>query len=165
MVNRTKLVVDVSEPRYGSVVICTDADVDGGHITTLLLTFFYRYAPELIRSGRLYIAELPLYRVEHKKQGRLYLYSEEDLEKLVKKDEVRRRPDGSPDVMRFKGLGEMQPEQLAETALDPESRRLRQVQISDEAEAEDITTLLMGSRVDRRRQYIEENALAVEADI
>jgi DNA gyrase subunit B len=164
-VNRTKLVVDVSEPRYGSVVICTDADVDGGHITTLLLTFFFRYAPDLIKQGRLYIAELPLYRVEHKSKGRLYLYSEEELEAMVKKGEVRKRPDGSPDIMRFKGLGEMQPEQLGETALNPETRRLRQVVINDEAEAEDMTTLLMGSRVDRRRQYIEEHALAVEADV
>lgn len=164
-VNRSKLIVDVSEPRYGSVIIACDADDDGGHIVTLLLTFFYRYAPDLIKQGRLYIAELPLYRVEHKKQGRLYLYTDEELEKLVKKKEIRTRPDGSPEIMRFKGLGEMQAEQLGETALNPETRRIRQVIISDEAEAEDITTLLMGSRVDRRREYIEENALSVEADV
>jgi DNA gyrase subunit B len=164
-INRTKLVVDVSEPRYGKVVIACDADVDGGHIVTLLLTFFYRYAPDLIREGRLYIADLPLYRVEHKKEGRLYLYSDDELNTLNKKKMIRTRPDGSPDVMRFKGLGEMQPEQLGETALNPETRRLLKVVIEDEAEAEDITTLLMGSRVDRRREYIEENALSVEADI
>jgi len=164
-VNRTKLVVDASNPRYGKVIICTDADVDGGHITTLLMTFFYRYAPELIRDGRLYIAELPLYRVELKNKKRQYVYSDVDLQKLTKKDTIRKRPDGSPDVLRFKGLGEMQAEQLGETALHPDTRRLLQVTIDDESEAEDMTTLLMGSRVDRRRQYIEENALSVEADI
>jgi len=142
----------------------TDADVDGGHIVTLLLTFLYRYAPDLIKQGRVYIAELPLYRVEHKTKGRVYVYSDEELQKLVKEKQLKLR-DGKPQVQRFKGLGEMQPEQLAECALNPETRRLRQVTISDEAEAEDITTLLMGQRVERRREYIQEHALDVEADV
>ena len=142
----------------------TDADVDGGHIVTLLLTFFYRYAPDLIKQGRVYIAELPLYRVEHKSKGRIYVYSDDELQKLVKDKQLKLR-DGKPDVQRFKGLGEMQPEQLAETALNPETRRLRQVTISDEAEAEDITTLLMGTRVERRREYIQEHALDIEVDV
>jgi DNA gyrase subunit B len=143
----------------------TDADVDGGHIITLLLTFFFRYAPDLIKEGRLYVAELPLYRVQTKKNGRQYLYSDEEKDKLTKKGEIKTRGDGSLEITRFKGLGEMMPDQLGETALDPETRRLRQVTIEDISEAEDITTLLMGSRVDRRREYIQENALAVEVDV
>lgn len=143
----------------------TDADVDGGHIATLILTFFYRFAPELIRDGRVYIAKLPLYRVEHKKEGRQYLYSDEELQDMVKKDVLKTRADGSPIITRFKGLGEMNTENLKETALDPDTRKLLRVTIDDDSDAEDITTLLMGNRVDRRREYIEENALSVEVDI
>lgn len=164
MVNRTKLVVDMSKPRYGRIICLADADVDGGHIVTLLLTFFYRFAPDLIRQGRVYVAEPPLYRAEHKTKGRMYLYSEEELAELQKKDQIK-TVGGEPDITRFKGLGEMNADQLGETALNFETRRLRQITISDDAEAEDITTLLMGSRVDRRRSYIEENALNVEADV
>lgn len=163
--SKTKLIVDISEPRYGIVVIAVDADVDGGHIATLLLTFFYRFAPQLIKEGRVYLAQLPLYKVEHKKDGRKYLYNDEELQALMKKDVLKHRADGEADVTRFKGLGEMMPEQLRETALDPETRRLQRVSIEDEADAENITTLLMGSRVDRRREYIEENAASVEADV
>lgn len=165
VINKTRLFVDLSEPRYSRVIITTDADVDGGHITTLLLTFFLRFAPALIKEGRLYVAELPLYRVEHKKLGRLYLYTDEELEGYAKKDEIKKRQDGTVDVQRFKGLGEMMPEQLRELALDPETRKIRRVVLDDLAEADDMTTLLMGSRVDRRREYIEEHALDVEVDI
>jgi DNA gyrase subunit B len=163
-VKQTRLIVDMDEPRYGKIVMCTDADVDGGHIATLLMTFFFRFAPQIIRDGRLYMAQLPLYRIEHKKNGRMYLFSDEELEKYTKKNEVKLL-DGRPDITRFKGLGEMMPEQLEELALNPETRRLHRVVIDDLGEAEDITTLLMGSRVDRRREYIEEHALDVEVDV
>ena len=165
VINKNRLFVDLSEPRYSRVIITTDADVDGGHITTLLLTFFLRFAPSLIREGRLYVAELPLYRIEHKKEGRLYLYSDEQLGDYAKKDEIKKRVDGTVDVQRFKGLGEMMPEQLRELALDPQTRRIHRVVIDDLSEADDMTSLLMGSRVDRRRQYIEEHAGDVEVDI
>jgi len=164
-VNRTKLTVDTSAPRYGSIIIATDADVDGGHIATLLLTFFYRYALDLIRDGRVYIAEMPLYRVEDKKEGRKWLYSEDELQALIKKDALKKRANGEYAINRFKGLGEMNESEIKETALDPETRRLLRVVIDDDSGAEDITTLLMGSRVARRREYIEENALKVEADV
>jgi len=163
--NVSKLIVDASKPRYHNIIICTDADVDGGHIATLLLTFFYRYMPDLLRSGSVYIADMPLYRVEHKKQGRLWLYTDDELQELLKKDAIKKRPNGSPMINRFKGLGEMNESEIKETALSPESRHLRQILIEDDAEAEDITTLLMGSRVARRREYIEENALKVKADV
>jgi len=165
MVTRKKLTVDVSQPRYQSICICTDADVDGGHITTLLLTLFHRFAPGLIRDGRVFIVEMPLYRVEHKKRGRLYLFADEELQGFVKKGEIKTRGDGSPDIMRFKGLGEMQPEQLKEVALDPTTRRLRRVTIGDALEADEMTSLLMGSRVEPRKVFIEENALDADLDI
>jgi DNA gyrase subunit B len=164
-VNRTRLVVDFTDVRYGKVVMCADADVDGGHIVTLLMTFFFRYAPSLIRDGRLWLAVLPLFKAEHKKRGRIYLFSEEELQSYIQKDEIKNRPDGTADVGRFKGLGEMDAEELEECALNPETRRLRRVVIDDLGEAENMTVLLMGSRVDRRREYIEENALSVEADV
>jgi DNA gyrase subunit B len=143
----------------------SDADVDGGHIATLLMTFFYRFTPDLIREGRLWFAELPLYRVEHKKEGRLYVQTDEDLQRLVDADVIKGRPDGTLQIMRFKGLGEMQADTLGELALDPATRRLRRIMIDDLAEAEDATVLFMGSRVGRRREYIEEHALDVEADV
>lgn len=162
---RRRLQVDLPEPRYGKVVICTDADVDGGHIVTLLLTFFFRYAPSIIEEGRLHIADLPLYRVEHKRKGRQYIHTDGELKRLLDRGEVKRRSDGTPEVQRFKGLGEMMPAQLAELALHPKTRHLKRVVVDDLPGAEDITTLLMGNRVDRRREYIEENALTVEADV
>jgi len=161
---KTRLIVDTSKPRFGTVILCSDPDVDGGHITALLLTFFYRFSPELIRDGHVYVTKLPLYKIEHKKDGRKYLYTDDELESYVNKKEVK-LIDGKPDVTRFKGLGEMSKEQLRETALDPETRRLERVRLEDIDQAEDITTILMGSRVDRRREYIEENALSVEVDI
>jgi len=149
----------------GAAAHNTDADVDGGHIVTLLMTFFFRFAPSLIRDGRLWAAQLPLFKVEHKKLGRLYVFSDEELQSYMQKDEVKKRSDGTYDVARFKGLGEMDKADLAECALHPETRRLRRVVINDLTEAENMTVLLMGSRVDRRREYIEENALSVEVDV
>lgn len=161
---RAKLMVDLEGRRYGKVVLTTDADSDGGHIRTLLMTFFLRYCPQLLAEGRVWIAELPLYRVETPK-GRRYLYSDEELQNLVKKKQVKNRPDGTPDIQRFKGLGEMMPAQLEELALNPDTRRLLQVRIEDLAAADDRTTLLMGSRVQPRREFIEEHADQVEVDI
>ena len=160
-----RTVVDVSELRYGKIVLCCDADVDGGHIVALLLTFFLRMAPELLRDGRIYVADLPLFRIEHKKKGRLYLWTPEELERYAKRDEIKKRANGQPMVARFKGLGEMSVAELRELALSPETRQIRRVVIDDINEAESLTDLLMGSKVAPRFEYIQEHALDVEADI
>jgi DNA gyrase subunit B len=163
--HKTKLLVDVSEPRYGKIILATDADVDGGHIQTLLLTFFYRYAPSLLRDGRIYIAEPPLYKVEHVKKGTLYLRSDEELQALIRKDELKKNPDGTHKVTRFKGLGEMNAAQTKETLVNPDTRSLRRVVVDDPASADEITTLLMGRRVEPRREFIEDHALTDIADV
>lgn len=162
-VNKTKLVVDLTEPRYHKIIMTTDADVDGGHIAALLMTFFFRHAEDLIRQGRLYVAQLPLYKIEHKKLGRLYLFTDEELQDYTAKNEIKTRPDGTQEVQRFKGLGEMMSEQLRELALDPETRKIRRIMIDDLAASDDAVSLCMGSRVDRRREFIQEHALDVEA--
>lgn len=165
-IQESRMIVDIPELRYGKVCLAADADVDGGHIVTLLLTFFLRYVPQLLNEGRVYVAELPLYRIEHKKHGRMYLYTDEELQGYLTKNEVKTGADGkNPDVMRFKGLGEMNPGQLKEVALDPETRRLRRVVVNDHADADAMTSLLMGSAVEPRRKYIEEHALEADLDI
>ncbi|MGI6603744.1 MAG: DNA topoisomerase (ATP-hydrolyzing) subunit B [Firmicutes bacterium] len=143
---------DLSRARYHKLVIMTDADVDGAHIRTLLLTFFYRYMPELIKAGYVYIAQPPLYRVRKGKEE-YYVYSDRELEELLKK--IGR---GSIDVQRYKGLGEMDAEQLWETTMDPEKRTLLQVSIEDAIEANSIFTTLMGDKVEPRREFIQANA-------
>ncbi len=143
---------DPSKARYGKIIIMTDADVDGAHIRTLLLTLFYRLMKPLVEQGFLYIAQPPLYRVQKGKKE-WYLYSDEELEALKKEigtDGIR--------IQRYKGLGEMNPEQLWETTMDPERRILKRVTIEDAAEAERLFSILMGDKVEPRRQFIEENA-------
>ncbi len=144
---------DLEKARYGKIIIMTDADVDGAHIRTLLLTLFYRYMAPLVKEGHVYIAQPPLYLVR-KGQKHRYAYSDEELQ--VALDEVGRN--GNPYIQRYKGLGEMNPGQLWETTMDPANRTILQVQLEDAAEADSIFSILMGDKVEPRRQFIEENA-------
>ena len=143
--------------RYSKIIIMCDADVDGQHITTLLLTFFFRYVPELIENGNVYIAVSPLYRVRKKKD--YYVYSDNELKKLVEK------LGGKADVQRFKGLGEMNSEQLWDTTMNPKTRILKKVNIEDAVLADETFSMLMGDVVGPRRKFIEANANIAEVDI
>ncbi|HLF53594.1 MAG TPA: DNA topoisomerase (ATP-hydrolyzing) subunit B [Candidatus Nanoarchaeia archaeon] len=143
--------------RYSRVIIMTDADVDGAHIRTLLLTFFFRFIPKLIENGHLYIAVSPLYRI--RKRGDHYVYSEEELKGLLKD------MGGNVDVQRFKGLGEMNAEQLWETTMNPKTRLLKKVKVEDAAIADQIFSKLMGEDVEGRRQFIAERAHEAQIDI
>jgi DNA gyrase subunit B len=143
---------DLEKLRYGKIIIMTDADVDGAHIRTLLLTFFFRYMRDLIDAGHLYIAQPPLYRIRDGKQD-IYVYSDKQLNKVLEtmdRDKVS--------LQRYKGLGEMNPEQLWETTMNPKSRTLLQVSVEDAIAADQIFTTLMGTRVEPRREFIEQNA-------
>ena len=146
---------DISKLRYHKIIIMTDADVDGAHIATLLLTFIYRFMPELIKQGYVYLAQPPLYKLE-KNKNVWYAYSDEELDRILK--EVGR--DQNNKIQRYKGLGEMDAEQLWETTMDPETRILLRVNMDEETESEvDLTfTTLMGDKVEPRREFIEENA-------
>ncbi len=150
---------DISKLRYHKIIIMTDADVDGAHISTLLLTFFYRFMPELIRQGYVYLAQPPLYKLEKNKKV-WYAYSDEELSAILA--EVGR--DQNNKIQRYKGLGEMDAEQLWETTMDPTKRILRRVMIDNETESEvDVTfTTLMGDNVEPRREFIEANAKYVK---
>lgn len=150
---------DITKLRYHKIIIMTDADVDGAHISTLLLTFFYRFMPELIKQGHVYLAQPPLYKLEKNKKV-WYAYSDEELNKIL--EEVGR--DQNNKIQRYKGLGEMDAEQLWETTMDPERRILLRVNIDEETESEiDLTfTTLMGDKVEPRREFIEENAKFVK---
>ena len=150
---------DISRLRYHKIIIMTDADVDGAHISTLLLTFFYRFMPELIKQGHVYLAQPPLYKVEKNKQVR-YVYSDEELNQTL----VEFGRDGNNKIQRYKGLGEMDAEQLWDTTMDPEKRVLLKVTIDEEeTSAVDITfTTLMGDKVEPRREFIEANAKYVK---
>lgn len=143
---------DITKRRYGKIIIMTDADVDGAHIRTLLLTFFYRYMRPLIENGHVYIAQPPLYQI---RKGRSHWYTYSDEELAQKLDEIGR--DGIT-VQRYKGLGEMDPEQLWETTMDPEKRTVLQVHLREAEEADSIFTILMGDKVEPRRRFIEEHA-------
>ncbi|RKZ09161.1 DNA topoisomerase (ATP-hydrolyzing) subunit B [bacterium] len=147
---------DISKARYNKVIIMTDADVDGAHIRTLILTLFFRYMPDLVKAGYVYIAQPPLYRVKKGKEER-YAYSDEEKDKIVKE------MGGSSNVyvQRYKGLGEMNPEQLWHTTMDPERRTILQVTLEDAVEADQIFTILMGDQVEPRKNFIVENALQV----
>lgn len=148
---------NIESARYHKVVIMTDADVDGAHIRTLLLTFFYRYMRPLIEYGYVYIAQPPLYKVSQAKRVE-YAYSDDELQKIMETFPKNNRPN----IQRYKGLGEMNPEQLWETTMDPKRRILLQVNLSDAIEADGVFSMLMGDDVDPRREFIEENAVYVE---
>ena len=143
--------------RYNRIVCMTDADVDGSHIRILMLTFFYRYMPKLVEEGHVYIAQPPLYKVTYKGQER-YVYSDEQLDAVMR--EIGR--DKKPEVQRYKGLGEMSAEQLWSTTMDPSTRTMMQVTIEDAIAADEVMTLLMGEKVEPRRDFIQKNAKYVE---
>jgi len=147
---------DASKVRYKKIVIMTDADVDGAHIRTLLLTFFFRFMKDLIDAGFIYIAQPPLYRIKNNKKE-MYFYSDEELQKFLKTAKIK-----NPDIQRYKGLGEMNPQQLWQTTMDPEKRILKKVTMEDAAEADRLFSILMGGEVEPRRQFIEENAKYVQ---
>ncbi len=149
---------DISKLRYNKVTIMTDADVDGDHIKTLLLTFFFRFMPQLIENGNVYVALPPLYRV--RKRGDRYVYSDEELKKVVKELDVQ---EGG--VTRFKGLGEMSAEQLWDTTMNPKTRKIKKIYIEDAVEADQVFTMLMGSDVQSRKEFISENATEAKLDV
>jgi DNA gyrase subunit B len=150
---------DISKLRYDKIIIMTDADVDGAHIATLMLTFLYRFMPQLIKEGHVYLAQPPLYKLEKNKKV-WYAYSDEELNKIL--TDVGR--DQNNKIQRYKGLGEMDPEQLWETTMDPERRVLLRINIDEESESDvDVTlTTLMGDKVEPRREFIEKNAKFVK---
>lgn len=148
---------NLDKARYGKIIIMTDADVDGAHIRTLLLTFFYRYMQPLIKEGHVFIAQPPLYLIRKNQKQHYYAYSDEELQQIL--DEVGR--DTNPYVQRYKGLGEMNPGQLWETTMDPAARTILQVHLEDAAEADRTFSILMGDKVEPRRQFIEDNAKKV----
>ncbi len=147
---------DPAKLRYHKIICMTDADVDGSHIRILMLTFFYRYMRPLIEQGYVYVAQPPLYKVTKSKTDH-YVYSDEQLDALL--DQIGREP--KPDIQRYKGLGEMNPEQLWETTMDPAKRTMYRVTIKDAIAADELLTVLMGDKVDPRREFIEKNAKLV----
>ena len=146
---------DLSKLRYNKVIIMADADVDGQHIRTLLLTFFFRYMRPLIEEGHVYIAQPPLYRITHKKEHR-YAYSD------MERDQILAEIEGKADIQRYKGLGEMDYEQLWETTMNPETRTMLRIELSDAAQADETFSILMGDKVEPRREFIEQNAKYVQ---
>ena len=157
---------DISKLRYHKIIILTDADVDGAHISTLLLTFFYRFMPELIMEGKVFRGLPPLYKVDFEVAGKTkktkqskYLFNDFELEKFRKEGHKILA------LQRYKGLGEMDADQLWETTLNPETRILAQVSISDTVEADEVTSLLMGSAVPPRRAFIVEEAKYAKLDV
>lgn len=146
---------DIEKLRYGKVIIMADADVDGSHIRTLLLTFFFRFMRPLVEQGHIYIAQPPLYRITKNKEHR-YAYSDQE------RDEILKEIDGKTDIQRYKGLGEMDSEQLWETTMNPETRMMLRVELSDAEAADEIFTILMGDKVEPRREFIEKNARYVQ---
>lgn len=147
---------DVSKLRYGKIVIMADADVDGAHIRTLLLTFFFRFMRPLIEAGHVYIAQPPLYKVSKGKTEK-YAYSDEELQQILTEMEDGR----TPSIQRYKGLGEMNPEQLWETTMNPETRIMLRIDMEDAIQADETFTILMGDKVEPRRKFIEERSASV----
>ena len=146
---------DITKLRYGKIIIMADADVDGSHIRTLLLTFFFRYMPELVTNGNIYLAQPPLFEVKKGKQKR-YAYSDEERDRYIAEF------GGSADIQRYKGLGEMDAEQLWDTTMNPENRTILKIELDDFEKADEIFSILMGDEVEPRRQFIEENARYVK---
>ena len=146
---------DLEKLRYGKVIIMADADVDGSHIRTLLLTFFFRFMRPLIENGNIYIAQPPLYRLT---KGKTHYYAYSDQER----DKIMQELGGNLDIQRYKGLGEMDSEQLWETTMNPETRIMLRVEMEDAAMADEIFTILMGDKVEPRREFIERNAKYVQ---
>jgi DNA gyrase subunit B len=147
---------DVAKIRYHRIILMSDADVDGAHIRTLLLTFFYRHMPQVIEAGYLYIAQPPLYRISTGKVTR-YAQTEKERERILKEMNTK-----NVSVQRFKGLGEMNAEQLWETTMNPETRTLLRVDIEDGAEADDVFARLMGEKVEPRKEFIKTEARKVQ---
>ena len=148
---------DISKIRYGKVIIMADADVDGAHIRTLLLTFFFRYMRPLIENGNVYLAQPPLYKISKRGMKDIYCYTDEEMDNALK--EVGNE---NVNIQRYKGLGEMNPEQLWETTMDPKNRILIQVKLEDAIKADEIFTILMGDEIAPRREFIEQNARKVK---
>ena len=146
---------DLSKLRYHKIVIMADADVDGAHIRTLLLTFFFRYMKPLVEGGYIYLAQPPLFKVSKGKKN-AYAFSDEERDSLIQE------MGGQCDVQRYKGLGEMDPEQLWETTMDPEFRTMLRVTVEDAQQADETFSILMGDNVEPRRDFIEKNAKYVE---
>ena len=153
---------DITKIRYGKVIIMADADVDGAHIRTLMLTFFFRYTRPLIENGNVYLAQPPLFKLSKKGMQDIYCYTDDGLDKAFKELEAKGIARESLSIQRYKGLGEMNPEQLWETTMDPERRTLVQVTMEDAIKADEIFTILMGDEVDPRRKFIEQNAKFVK---
>jgi DNA gyrase subunit B len=149
---------DLTKLRYNKVIIMADADVDGSHIRTLLLTFFFRYMRPLVEAGHVYLAQPPLYRLAKGKQIK-YAYSDEERDRIL---EEMGGSSAKIGIQRYKGLGEMDPEQLWETTMDPQMRTMLQVTLEDARRADEIFTILMGDKVQPRREFIEQNAQYVQ---
>lgn len=153
---------DITKIRYGKVIIMADADVDGAHIRTLLLTFFFRYMRPLIENGNVYLAQPPLYKLSKRGMSDIYCYTDEDLDKAYKELEEKGISRDQLGLQRYKGLGEMNPEQLWDTTMNPETRILVKVTMEDAIKADEIFTLLMGDEVEPRREFIQQNAKYVK---
>ena len=152
---------NVDKLRYDKIIIMTDADVDGSHIDTLIMTLFYRFMPRVIQEGHLYIATPPLY-LCHYKDVKEYCYTDQQRQQFI--DKYASGDEGAVHTQRYKGLGEMNPEQLWDTTMNPETRLLKQVTIENAAEADEIFSMLMGDDVEPRRQFIEQNATYANID-
>ena len=153
---------DISKIRYGKIIMMADADVDGAHIRTLLLTFFFRYMRPLIENGNVYLAQPPLYKLSKKGMEDIYCYTDEDLDKAYIDLEEKGISRDQLGLQRYKGLGEMNPEQLWDTTMNPETRTLVKVTMDDAIKADEIFTLLMGDEVEPRREFIQKNAKYVK---